>query len=576
MRITTYILTLLLPLSLFAQVEFTAEVNKTTLTTDQRLQYSITSNTQGDLLPPSFNGFDVIFGPSVSQNMGYVYSNGSYTLSRTSTYTYILQPKEAGTFTIEPSELSTRNNTYMSESFEITVTKASNESISANSSLFLRMSLNKDEVYQGEPVVVTYYLYAKWPDIKTLRYEYPVNYPVHNGFWAQAFDEEEPNWADDVKYIDNERYRYIVFHKEVLIPLHHGELALDPFEMGVTVNLNFFGQGTPHNLKSNSTTVTVKPLPEPVPPDFTGAVGEFDMNIAVDSSAMRTGEPINITVTVEGKGNLKMVDDIILDFPSSFELFEPQTDEKIRTTISGMTGSKTYRYLVIPRNSGLQSIGPLSYSYFDPKTETYKTMYDGELVFDIAKGSGDESGSFTLLDKQDVELINEDIRHISDDTASLSRNGDRFFGSAGYYAAYLTPGLAFLILLVMRRRKKEQLKDPVGLQRKRANGIAQKRLAKAKALLADHDSAAFHEEIMRALYGYLTNKLNLPLAEISKESIGSIFEEKGVPVTLSDMFISSIERCEMARYSPVDVRSEQSLYEDAVRAIVELETQLGK
>lgn len=575
MRWLSYIAVLLLPMVAVSQVEFTATVNKTSLTTDQRLQYSITTNTNGDITPPSFNDFKIIFGPSVSQEIGYTNINGHYTLSKTVTYTYIIQPKSEGDFTINPSVLEANGKKYFTEGIKITVSKNTADSYSTNSKIFLKMSVNKDVVYQGEPVVVTYYLYAKWPDIRSMSYEMP-QYAVQNGFWTQSFDQGDPQFSDDMKTINGMNYRYAVLYKEILIPLHNGELELDPFTMKISANPSMFNSGTPFDLKSNSETITVKPLPEPVPEDFTGAVGDFSMNITIDSSALKTGEPVNIVITVDGKGNLKLIDDIILDFPGSFELFEPQSDENIRTTLSGMSGQKVYRYLVIPRNAGKHSIGPLSYSYFDPKSGTYKTMYEGELIFDIAKGDGDAVGSITLLDKQDVELINEDIRHISSNTTSLTKKGGGFFGTALYYVGLTVPGLAFLLFFFVRRRHHDLMSDEVAAKNRKANSVAAKRLATAQALLGQSDSNTFHEEIMRALYGYLSDKLNMPVSETSKETILHKLEEKGISNKIGALFISVLERCEMARYSPADIQSEQTLYEDATHVITTIETQLKK
>lgn len=557
-------------------MDFTASVNKTTLNTDQRFQYTISSNSDADIYPPSLLDFKVISGPIISTQQNYSYINGQYNLSTKYSYTYVLQPKEKGTFTIDPARMTVSGKHYETDSFEITVTESNTETVSATSNLMIRMSVNHNEVYQGEAVVATYYLYARYPQIQNIRYDYPINFPIHNGFWMESFEQTDINWEDEIKYIDGVAYRYAVFHREVLIPLHHGELQLDPFEMSVIVNINFFGQGTPYELKSNSPTITVKPLPEPVPEDFTGAVGEYTMRVSVDTSAKVVGEPITITVDVSGKGNLKLMDDIILDIPTHFELYEPQIKENIKTTIGGMTGTKTYQFLVIPRQAGNYTLGPLSFSYFDPDSKSYKNMYSGELQFDIAKGDGTDQGSYTVLNKQDVEILNEDIRFINTNSDDLREKGTRFYGSPLHLAGVLAPGLAFLLFVLVYRKKQKDAQDVVGMKSKKATAVATKRLANAKKLLNDPVSHQFHDEIMKALYGYLGDKLNMGMSGINKESIVARLSEAGVPTSLSNEHIRLLEECELARYAPVTMESEQRLYNEALNVIRETETHLKK
>ncbi|MBN1252796.1 MAG: protein BatD [Bacteroidales bacterium] len=555
----------------FAQVSFKASANKVVeMGENFRLSFAVNANGAG-FKPPSINDFTVLAGPSTSTSSSFQYINGTTSQTLTVSYNYIIQATKTGKFTIDKAEITVDGNKYFTEPIVIEVIKggtsntnnnieASTPSVSdENDDIFVRINLNKSTVYQGEQLIANIKVYDRM-GLKSLT---DYKFPSYTGFWTQ--DIESPgNISLQRENVNGKLYQTGLLKQTILFPQRSGNLIITPFELECIVQKkagkrrNFFGDYVDtyvdinKKMKSSARSVKVLPLPENKPASFNGAVGEnFSISAIVDRDNIKSNESITLKVKISGSGNIKLIDEITVNFPNTFEVFDPKINNNIENSLAGSKGSKTFEYLLIPREQGEYTIPQISFSYFDIISKSYKTLNTKELKINVEKGNLINTANNNLtVSKEDVQSIGTDIRHIELDDFDLKEINYNFFGSIEFYLFYIISILLFAIsILILRRRLK--FNSNIALQKnKYANKVSKKHLKTANSFLKLNDKEKFYNEVIKALWGYLSDKLNIPVSELSRDNVKETLIKYKVNEDVIFDFISVIDSCEFAKYSP--------------------------
>jgi len=559
--------------STFAQVRFKASANKV-VEVGENFRLSFTVNAGGSgFKPPSIKGFAVLAGPSTSRNTSFQYINGKTTQAMNVTYTYILQARKPGKFTISKAEITVDGKKYNTQPISIEVINGGNANNTANNNvdgsnssqttnsedLFVRINLNKSTVYQGEQLIASIKVYDRM-GLKDLT---DYKFPKYTGFWTQDI-ESTSNIQLQRENVNGKLYQTGLLKRTILFPQRSGTLTITPFELECVVQKkagkrrNFFGEyvntyvDVKKQIKSTGRKIKVLPLPENKPTSFKSAVGNnFSITANIDRNELKSNESITLKVKIAGRGNIKLVDVPTIKFPSTFEIFDPKIIDNISNTIAGSQGSKTFEYLLIPREQGEYIIPKISFSYFDINSKSYKTLTTKAITINVAKGEGNyENTNNVTVSKEDVESLGTDIRHIKLNEFKLRKISYSFFGSLSFYLIYLISLLLFgLLILILRRNLK--LNSNLALQRnKKANKISKKRLKLAALYMKENDKARFYDETIKALWGYLSDKLDIPVSELSRENVKEILIKHNVNDVIIIDFISVIDNCEFAKYAP--------------------------
>ncbi|WP_353777405.1 BatD family protein [Winogradskyella sp. 3972H.M.0a.05] len=567
--------------SLFSQVKFEAKVSKKKLGINERLRIDFEMDKDGDNFnPPSFKNFAVIGGPNTSVSNSWVGGKRSYK----KTYTYFLAPKKRGRFTIKQATIEIEGNIYKTIPVTVEVTAAvskpkdgNNADYVASENVHLVAEVSKTKPYLNEPITVVYKLYvhpstgvSNWREIDNPRY---------NDFWSQNIPVKAIK--AETGTFKGEEYRYVVLKRVVLYPQKIGKLDIEPLSLDITVEVptnrrDLFGSRIMtqvHKVVSaGSRTINVKPLPEAgKPSDFTGAVGDFDFNVSASKSQLDASESLQVKVEVSGKGNLKLFELPELTLPSSLEVYEPEKNDKIRTPLSGMQGTKSESYTVVPQYKGKYPIPSISFSYFDLNSKTYRRLNSDEIVIDVLDGPLNGSNSNTSSNtstKQAVTLKGDQFAFIKTSTNFTSIKPKYFFKTTTFWALLLTPFLAIPIAIVVRRKKAERDADVHGNRIRKADRLAKKYLGEAKKALGKKE--AFYIALEKALHNYLKAKLAIETSEMSKDKIKTLLSDRSVEQDVVGEFISLLESCELARYTPttnVTMQQDYSRSADAISAI---------
>jgi len=590
--------------NLFAQ-SFTATVSSTRVGKDDRFEISFTF--QGEDIngvtgfqSPAFNDFLVMSGPSQSQSMQII--NGVVSGSRS--YTYYLQPRGIGKFTIGFASINYKGSTLKTQPISIEVVAGSsrpqqqqqqqpnrdaaisNQEIAEN--LFIRAFIDKTTVYKGEQVTVTYKLYTRLnissPQITKL--------PSYQGFWAEEI-ESTGNIAFIRENYDGKVFNVATLKRAALFPTETGELTVTPFELKIPVvvqrrnrsnnlfddffNDPFFGrtETIEYTARSNSAKVRVQTLPQTTATSFNGAVGNFSFNAGIDRQSVKQNEPISLKIEINGTGNLKLVQIPEIKLPPGFEKYEPKITEN---TNRGATvgGTKKIEILLIPRNHGKFQIPPLEFTFFNPAKKDYTTLASSSFNIDVEKGDVDYTAS-TSMSKEEIKLLGNDIRFIKTSIGSVKKRGEYFIHSPIFLVLTILPLLA-TIGFIAYRRKEDKLKGNIRLMRNlRAEKIAKARLKNAAKFLKGNEKESFYTEISLALLGYLEDKLNIPKADLTMEHAINQLLIRGIDENLLELIKSTVDKCEFIRFSPgnkgVDEMNE--IYKMAGEIIIKLEEQIS-
>lgn len=582
------------------KVTFTASAPDAVAVGDQfRLSYTVNTQKVKDFRAPSIKGFDVLMGPTRSYSMQSINGNTTESL----TFTYILLAQKEGEYTIPGATITANGDQMLSNSVKIKVLPAdkagssqngggqstgrstsSGTSIS-NSDLFITATASKTSVYEQEAILLTYKIYT----VVDLRGFDNVKLPDFKGFHSQEV--ELPNdrrWG--LEHYKGRNYHSTVYRQFVLFPQQSGKLTIDAARFDASVEKMdaidnpfeaFFNGGAgaiqiKKTLMTPKLTIDVKPLPAGKPADFSGGVGEFNISSSINSTKVKTNDAITIKVVISGTGNLKLVSEPEVKFPEDFEVYDPKVDSKFRLTNAGLSGNKVIEYLAIPRNAGTYKIPSIKFSYFDIKSRSYKTLTTEEYTVQVEKGAGNATQTIAnFTNKEDLKVLNEDIRFIKQNDVKLSPKGEYFFGSMTYWLFYIVPGLLFVGCFVAYRKQIAANANVAKVRTKKANKVAVKRMKLAGKLLASNQKDAFYDEVLKALWGYISDKLSIPVSKLSKDNIEEELRKYGVAEELIQEFLNALNSCEFARFAPGDAnQAMDKVYTESFEVISKMENSI--
>lgn len=586
------------------KVRFVAEAADVVVSGDQvRLVFTVNSQDIKDFRAPSIKGFDVLMGPSRSQQSSIQIINGKRTSNSSTAFTYILLAGSPGTYTIPAASVEVNGEKVFSNAISIKVlpqdqtsgnsgnnggggasssrSQAAGSRISAND-LFITATASKTTVHEQEAILLTYkvytvvnlrQLYGKMPDLK--------------GFHTQEVELPQQK-TFTLEHYKGRNYNTTVWSQYVLFPQQTGKLEIpsitfdgvvaqqtvsdDPFDA-------FFNGGGYVEVKKKITTpkvvINVQPLPAK-PAGFSGAVGEFKLASSINATDVKTNDAVTIKLTLSGTGNMKLIGTPEVKFPQDFEIYDPKVTDDYKLTNSGLTGTKTFEYLAIPRHAGNFTIPAVEFTYFDLKSNSYKTLKTEAYNLKVAKGQGNADQVISdFTNKESVKMLGKDIRFIKLGDSSLRPKGDFFFGTVGYYLCYLIPLLLFVVFAVIYRQKALENANVAKVKTKKANKVATRRMKLAGKLLAENKKNEFYDEVLKALWGYISDKLSIPVSQLSKDNIEAELTNYGVPEALIAEFIGVLNECEYARYAPGNENEAMDkVYSASVEVISKMENSI--
>lgn len=566
-------------------VTFEMNLSKEKLGLNERLRVDFTMNKDGDNFnPPDFQGFRVLMGPSQSISSSWI--NGVRSYSKT--YSYTLAPTARGQFTIKQATIVIGGNTYKSTPKPVEVTAAVDKPSDqmsvddvADESLHLVAEVSKTDPYLNEALSVVYKLYVG-PSISVSAYELLDN-PKYNNFWSQDIPVTQRS-AQNETY-KGKPYRYVVLKRIVLYPQKSGKLEIEPLSLEVSIDVpsnkrDFFGgriySQANKTVSAGNRSINVKPLPEKGKPvNFSGAVGNFDFSVSTTKTELNASESLQAKVEVSGKGNLKLFQLPEPNLPSALEVYEPEFEESVRTTLSGSQGKVSNNYTIVPSFKGKYPIPGISFTYFDPNSESYKTLTSKEIMINVKEGPQNAIAGTPASGIGNNKQIVSTADHFNfiKLRPNLSAIGtDYFFGSTSFYLWLLAPLTLIPLAIIFGKKREAIASDVVGNRVRKANRLARKYLSKARKELGNKE--AFYIALEKALHNYLKAKLKIETSEFSKDKIASLLDEKKVDETTKDGFIALLKNCEMARYSQFSQVQMQQDYDKASEVISQLDKQL--
>lgn len=578
--------------SLYAQeVSFETKVSRNKLGINERLKVEFVVDKNADnFTPPNFAGFKRVGGPM--QSMSHNYINGVQSFQKT--YTYMLEPEKRGKLTIGQAEITYNNQVYKTSPVTVEVTAAvddpnSTSSIArsqASDAIHLVAEVSNANPYLNEGIYVVYKLYFdRNVNIRNWR---PKDDPKFTDFWSQNIDIKQLEVKEGT--FGGHPYQYVELRKSVLYPQKTGELVIEPLTLALTVEIptdrrDFFGRRhyemIEKNVSAKSRTIDVKNLPEEgKPADFSGAVGNFDFSVTTSKQELDAQESLTAVVKVSGTGNLRLFSLPQLKVPASLELYEPEREDKVTTQTRGMTGYISQRYTIVPQFKGKYPIYPLSFSYFDPKSKTYKTLTSQEMMIHVEGGPANLASSSTLPASTDENLpgrqrvVTPDMQfnYIQLKTKLQKDDYVAFFRSTSFWLLYLLPFFMIPVSSYSKNKLSNFEVDAVKLQQRNASKLSKKYLSEAKAKI--NESAAFYEAMEKSLHAFLKAKLKVTTTDISKPKIKELLDKKKVDETLTASFINLIEDCEFARYAPSTNQAIKEHYDQAVGLLTQMDKQL--
>ena len=584
-----------IPLWADEEVSFTASAPDAVAVGDQfRLSYTITTQEVRDFRVASIRGFDVLMGPSRSTQSSVQIINGKTTSTQSITFTYILMAKTEGEYTIPGATVTADGNQMVSNSVKIKVLPADKSSqggqqrgrtgsatISGND-LFITGTINKTTVYEQEAILLTYKIYTQ----VDLRGFDNVKLPDFKGFHSQEV-ELPANRRWGLEHYKGRNYQTTIFRQFVLFPQQSGKLTIDAarFDASIAVATQvdpfdfdsfFNGGGGSYMVKKSlftpKLTIDVKALPDK-PADFSGGVGDLNISSSINSTSVKTNDAVTVKLVISGTGNLKLLSNPEVKFPEDFEIYDPKSENNFRLTSDGLSGNKVIEYLAIPRNPGDYKIPPVSFTYFDVKSKSYKTLTTEGYDLHVEKGEGNATQTIAnFTNKEELKVLNEDIRFIKQNEVKLTPRGSFFFGTTGYWLFYLIPALVFIVFFLIYRKQIAANANVAKVRTRKANKVAVKRLKLAGKLLADNKKDAFYDEVLKALWGYVSDKLSIPMSRLSKDNIEEELRNYGVDDALIAEFLKVLDNCEFARFAPADAnQGMDKIYAEALDIISKME-----
>jgi len=573
-----------------------------------RIEYSV--NAQAEKFTPlaSFSGFDVLAGPTSSFGQSISVSGGNVIKTVNYSYTYVLRGNEEGKFSIPAAEITVDGNTYQSKPLPIEVMppsasqsgnpqpaaqqgerQAQSAAAMADDDILIRAFVDRSDVFKGQPVRATFKLYSRLPmsGIESAKY------PAFNGFWTQELN---TNPKPQREVYNNKIYDSQVLREYLLYPQQAGTLHIEQFDLGVVVQIvtrarrqslfdDFFGGGSDiqeirKTIKSAPVRITVRELPPGAPAGFNGTVGKFTMEANYPPDNIQTNSAANYTIKISGTGNLPLIQAPKLTFPTSFESYNIKTTESFSTTGGGISGYRQFEYPFIARAEGNYAVEPVEFSYFNPDLVQYVTLRSNPIEINVLPDStGASSSSYGIvsgLSKEEIKILGEDIRFIKLGISGISPNNQTLMGSWLYFllTGVMLGGFVFALLYLQKRIRESR--NTALVRGKRANKVALQRLRTAEKYMKSEDRRGFYDEMLRAMWGYMSDKLNIPVANLTRENVREELLKRGVQPEQAQRFIDLISECEYAQYSPVTSGQMKEIYEGAIEVISRFESILKR
>ena len=566
-----------------------------------RLTYTVnTSNASDFRIGEIPEALEIITGPYTSEQSNFQMVNGHTSSSSSITYTYILCANKNGSFTIPAARVHANGKTITSNPLKVTVSgkaagtgnapkmhddyddrpqmRAAGTPISG-SDLFIKVSANKQRVHEQEPILLTYKVYTL-VDLTQLEGKMP----DLTGFHSQEVKMPQQK-SFHIESVNGRNYRCVTWSQYVMYPQMTGDLEIPSITFNGTViqqNRNvdpfeaFLNGGSGYvevkrSIKAPGLKIHVDPLPKR-PDNFSGGVGKFNISGQLNKTEVKANDPITVRVVVGGVGNLKLIKQPVVNFPKDFDKYDPKVTDKTKLTANGVEGNMIYDFLAVPRNQGKYTIPPVEFTYYDVAANAYKTIKTQafELEVDKGDGNGGTAVDFTDEKNQDIHAIKTG-KVVRKDAASL------FFGSASYWIVLALLLAAFIALMIIFRRRAIENADIVKMRGKKANKVANKRLRAAHKLMVAGKQGEFYDEVLRALWGYMGDKLNIPVSELSHDNIADKLAEHHVDEQTVNSFIEALDECEFERYAPGDAAGNMNkTYESAATAIEKIEEVMKK
>lgn len=588
------------------EVTFVTSAPKAVVVNQQfRLKYTVNRHNVKEPRLPQISDFRILSGPSRSQQSSTQIINGNVTSSQSLTFTYILVAEKEGEFTLPGATVSVDGNEITSNKVTVKVlpqdkANAARQSASqgsrgerqsgntsvdiATNDLFMTATLNKTNVVEQEAVLLTFKVYSavnltalngKIPDLK--------------GFQIQEVElPPEKEWQ--LEHYNGRNYRTILWQQYVLFPQQSGEIEIPSatFEGVVAQQVrpidpfDFFGGSNYVEVKKELRTprlkLNVQKLPSGKPEGFSGAVGSFKISSSVSATELKANEAVTLRLVISGTGNMKLIKTPEVEFPEDFEVYDPKVDNKFSLRTNGFSGNKVIEYLAIPRFGGDYTLPSIKFSYYDIASKQYKTIETESYLLKVEKGSNEDNAAVAAyVSKEELKLLGQDIRFIKRGEAQFARKGDHLFGSTLYYICYIIPLLLFVLYIVIHHKKVAENANIAALRTKKANKVAVKRLKVAKKFLKENRKSEFYDEILKTLWGYMSDKLSIPVSQLSKDNIAVELEKKGVEAQLIAEMNNVLNECEFARYAPGDAgEAMDKVYKMSIEAISKMENSIKR
>jgi hypothetical protein len=570
------------------------------VTVGEMFRVTFVANKQVDnFTAPSMEGFVITAGPAQASSSQVHISGGKVIQSVSHSFTYTLYAEKEGKFTIGQAKVKAGSDEAQTQPFVIECVKgeeprtaqqqqqgggqkpaAAAAAAGSDGSLYLGITLNKTEVYRGECIVAATKIYTRGNSIRGFE---NVKKPTYNGFWSQDVDvPQEINFARE--NVNGVVYDAGLLWKQLLFPQQSGELTLSPSEIDVVIQVrtrsrdifeDFFGgnyQNVRRHLQSKTVKVKVKDLPGGAPASFSGAVGSFKIESSLSKKQLMANDATTLTIRISGNGNLKLINAPKVDLPTDFEAYDTKTTDAIKNSDAGASGYRQFEIPLIPRSAGEFTIPPIEFSYFNPATGQYVTLRTQEQAISVEKDTKSQQ-TYTSTEgrREGIKFLGQDIRFIKTG-ATLAQQGKLFFGSAAFYLLYIALVAVFAALYAWLKKHRKNSQNVALVRNRKANKVAKKRLKNSAQLLKMGNAQGFYDELLRAMWGYLSDKLNIPVADLSRESAREAFAERSIEEPYIETFTSVIDECEFARYAPGSGQKEMAqLYRDAANVISKLE-----
>ena len=569
----------------------------------EQFQVSYELNADGkDFKTPNFTNFEIIGGPFTSTSSSVQIINGSVSRTNTQTFSFHLRAIKEGVFTIPSASVTVDKKKITSEPCEINVIASSSGSSSYNEptsnakantgakEVFLKATPNKKKVYQGEQILLTYNIYYTIP-ISQLSVS---KSPSYSGFWTKDITENDGSLQQSSTIIDGQQYNVATIKEIVLFPQKSGNLIIDPLDLTCVAQIrqqrkrpqgydpfeDFFSDvmGTSYtnvrkDIKSQPITIEVEPLPTSNKPDsFQGAVGQFTFTSKIDKNELKVNEAFTLTLTVSGKGNIELLELPKPVFPPDFEVYDPKINTTVKNNALGIYGTKKAEYIIIPRVSGDFTLEDIEFSYFNPSLKKYETLKSDLHSIQVQKDANSSNSGIYTPGQADIKYLGNDIRHINDSNKVLSITGTTLFMSPLYIIIIAIMLLTFVIILIVYKKINKFNKNQVLVKNKQATKIAKKRLNNAHTYLINNNQSSFYEEFSQAIWGYISDKLNISRSQLSMESVKEIMLSKEVSEEIVNEFIELLNNCEFARFAPGDPSKKMDeLYQKGIELITKAE-----